>query len=505
MLLAQLTGPRASLWLLATIVILRAPGLLFGVLNIDESDLVVAARMMGEGALPYVDFVEKKPLLLYLFYAPAVLSGFEMWPMQILAILWCFATCRVVEATARAWTGRSEVGAVAAWLCALATNANVVSVNAELLMSLPAAAALLCFWRAAKERRARLYLFAGLCVALATLFKQQAGILLVAFVLFLVWRRRAACTPLAMLGAGFALPWMAAGAVYAALGHFSAFWEWNVTRNFAYGGYGVGSALARFALGLALYVALSAPLAWWLSLRASLQGEDDGRRLFALALWLSWVPVSLSGRFYAHYYLQFVPPLAILAAPRATELVTRWRGLGRAARAALLLALALPSLGYLSWGLARGALGGYPAQEPRTCEIARWIRAHTAGEARVFVWGHYTPIYYLARRLPGTRYYNTAVHVGDFDPAHLPPGFDVGPHRSEPDIAQTVEDLDARRPLLVVDTAPADIHHWSKVPLAKAPRLERYVLGRYEPVARPGGALVYRRRDVAHGVAAWLP
>jgi hypothetical protein len=125
------------------------------------------------------------------------------------------------------------------------------------------------------------------------------------------------------------------------------------------------------------------------------------------------------------------------------------------------------------------------------------LRAHTPLEAKLFVWGHFTPIYYLAERGMGTRYYNTSTHVGDFDPAHLPPGFDLSPHRSHRDIQATVQDLEVRRPEYVVDTAPADIHAWSRVPLAVVPEIASYVSSRYEEVARPAGAIVYRRRDAA--------
>lgn len=498
-MVGHLLGPRGLAWLFLAVAIVRTPGFFFGPVDIDETDAVVLARMIGEGAIPYVDFAEKKPFLFYLFYAPAVLFGFSMWPMQILALLWSFATCVVVGRAARRLANSEEAGVAGAWLAALASAGNVISVNAELMLNLPAAGALLFWVRAGRGGGRRDDLFCGLCAGVAALFKHQAGVLLIAILAALAWLwlrgRAAVLARMAAVAAGFAAPWAAVAGLYAAIGHGDAFWEWNVERNFQYSALGAGSALGRFAVGLGLYVVLSAPLSWFFAVRETPRAARDPVGLgVALALWLTWIPVSLGGRFYAHYYLQFVPPLALLAASGAANLGLRWESLGRRARAAVALALALPFLGYLAFTVARGAVGRYPCQEPRTVELARWLRENTAPDTRLFVWGHYTPIYYLARRLPGTRYHNTSVHVGDFDPAHLPRGFDLAPFVSERDVRRTLEDLERNRPAWIIDTAPADIHDWSKVPLEVVPALARYVRERYARVARPGGADVYRRR-----------
>jgi hypothetical protein len=109
------------------------------------------------------------------------------------------------------------------------------------------------------------------------------------------------------------------------------------------------------------------------------------------------------------------------------------------------------------------------------------------------VWGHYSPIYTLSGRMPGTRYVNTAVHMGNFDPEHISGPFDPAAHRSQRDIDDTLRDLQDRAPAWFVDTAPSGIHHWDLVPLSAFPDLARYLERHYVEVARPGGAAVYRR------------
>jgi hypothetical protein len=491
---------RAELALLGLLAVVRAPGFAFGPVDVDETDFLLVGRLLRAGAIPYVDVVEKKPPLSYLFYSPAALFGFHLWPVQLLALVWLWATCVVVGRAARRLSGRDDVGLVAAALCAAVSACNVLSVNAELMLNLPAACALACFARRERGGRARNDLATGLSVGAAMQFKHQAGMLLVALGLAILARRRdeplggvrARMSRLALLGTGAALPWAAAAGVYAALGHLDALWEWNVARNFLYvGGYQPGSPLARFAESTLLFAAVAAPLPWLAAARATprLLREPAGRGV-ALALWSTWAPVCLGGRFYGHYYLQFAPSLALAAAPSVAALLE-----APARRRRVALALAAPVAGFALFAVARGLLGTYPAQEPRTIAVAAWLRAHTRPDERLFVWGHYTPIYYLAERLPGTRYYNTSVHMGDFDPHHLPPGFDVTPYRSARDVANTVRDLDERRPEFVVDTAPADIHDWSRVPLARFPEIARYVEEHYERVAVVAGAPIYRRRS----------
>jgi len=484
------------------IVAVRAAGLAWGALDIDETDFLLIARMMLAGEIPYVGTVDIKPVLVYLFYAPSALSGFHMWPMQILAMGWVFATSLVVGKAAREWTGRAEAAWAGAWLACLAQTACVPAVNSETMLNLPAAGALYLFVRAERTGRLRHDLLAGVCVALASLFRHQAGILLVAFLGAFAWARAGRGRLLARTGAlllGFAIPWAAAASVYAGLGHLDAFIDWNVTRNLLYSGAGAGPALPRLLGGLALGILLAAPLQWALAIRETrglLRGpeREPVRVGLALALWLTFVPVSLGARFYGHYFIQFAPVVALFATPGALRLLDGWRTLPLARRRALALALALPVAIFLGVSWIGGILGRFPLQEPRTRELAAWISAHTSPHDRIAVWGHYSPIYVLAERLSGSRYHNTSIQIGNFDPHHLPEGFDLSPYVSERDVEILLGDLEAKKPVIFVDTAPSDIHDWARVPLRVVPRLQRYVEDHYALVARPGGSAVYQRR-----------
>ncbi len=488
------------------VILLRVPGFLFGVLNIDETDFFIIGRRVWEGAIPYVDIVDIKPPLAYLAYLPAGIGGFSLVPIQLIGVGWLLATCLVLRRAAQLWTGREDVGWFAAIAALIASSCDLPAINTESLFNLPIAGALLFFIRAEKEGRRRDDLFSGVLISIATMFKHQAGIALLAITCVLLisglrsrWMKMTAdgsARPLRRLGwlwIGSLVPWLAVVAFYWRIGHLRELYEWNVERNFLYLGQGSGSPWPRLAVALAWSVVGAAPLIWLLAAKESVQRPDAIRLSLVLSLWLTWVPVSLGGRFYGHYFLQFAPPLALLAAPSLAALYERRRLLRAPVRVVLWAALLLPLLGHWIAPFVLFAMRGLPGQDAKTRELARWIAANTSNDARLFIWGHYTPIYFLSKRLPGTRYVTTSVHMGNFDPHHLPPNFDARAHRSERDVAATLVDLKTKRPDFVIDTAPADIHDWSKVPLSAFPEILQYVQTHYAVVAHPAGAAVYRR------------
>lgn len=498
-----LWGRRALLWLAGAILVLRSAGLAVGLVNLDECDFWLFGRMLREGAVPYVGIADIKPPLTYLAYLAADLAALHHRAVAVpsLGVAAVLATALLLRAAAVRWTGDPRTGWAAAWLSLAAGLCEAPSVNSEVLMNVPAAAALWALARAEREERPGLDLAAGVLAALATLVKLQAGILLVAMAGALVWpgdaaRRRRGPRRAALVALGYGLTWAIAAAACAAGGFLDGAYDWVVRRNvFQISSahvFALGNVLPSIAAALA-----AASLAWGLALAQARRPGDGFQRALVVLLALTVVPVAIGRRFYEHYFLQFVPPLALLGAPRLVALADGWSALPRARRAAIAAVALLAPLGYLGFTVGRAVAGGYAGQEPRARAIAAWLREHTAPEERVFLWGDYSAIYCLADRLPGTRYMRTAPHVGDFDPLHLPPGFDFRPYRSERDVAAALADLEANAPAIVVDSAAADVHHWSLFPLRDVPELARYVEERYRPIGRPAGAVVYRRRGAA--------
>ncbi|HEX9575106.1 MAG TPA: glycosyltransferase family 39 protein [Myxococcales bacterium] len=489
---------RSAAGLFLAAVALRSASFLFDILNIDEVHFGLLGRSILDGGLPYVDAIDIKPPLTYLaFTAGGLFGGVSLLPVHLLGVPWLVATCLVLREAARRWTGSEDAGWGAAWIALLANLCEVPSVSAELLMNLPVALALLCAVRA-EEERPRFDLLCGLCIGVASLFKHQAAMLGVGLGIALLWRGRNRAIRATLLLAGFLAPWAGTVAFYAAAGHLHEFASWVFLRNLLYAEKsGAGPALPRFALATLLCVGVAA-LPWVLAaqetLRRSESAREPMRTAVLISLWLTWLPVSAGGRFYEHYYLQFAPMLALAAAPRMAALLGRWRELPRVRRAAVTAGCCIPAAVYLAFTLAKGASGGFPGQDEKVVDVSRWLAANSRPDQRIFVWGDATSVYYLAQRAPGTRYLNCAVQVGNFDPSHLPRGFDIASHVSAPDVQATIADLERNRVGLVVDTSSAAIHHWDRLPLSGVAALASYVAAHYRLVATPGGVRVYARR-----------
>src|SRR5207247_6163718 len=104
--------------------------------------------------------------------------------------------------------------------------------------------------------------------------------------------------------------------------------------------------------------------------------------LFGLLI-ASGIGAAAGARFYPHYYVQLVPPLALLAAPYYARLWSRtmqppcW--LLRPRVSCAWLALTVIAFSIKQWtGL---------AQQRRPSEVGRYLSTHSAPDDRIFVWG----------------------------------------------------------------------------------------------------------------------
>src|SRR5712692_5808169 len=117
--------------------------------------------------------------------------------------------------------------------------------------------------------------------------------------------------------------------------------------------------------------------------------------LFGL-LAASAIGVAVGARFYPHYYIQLVPPLALLAAPHYARLwsertkLPHW--LWRVAASYAWLAFMVVAFSISHW------LGLAARRQPS--EAGRYLFAHSKPQDRVFIWGQAPKIYLHARRRP---------------------------------------------------------------------------------------------------------
>ena len=205
------------------------------VIQVDEEFYFVTARAIADGALPYVDIWDRKPIGLFLLYLPAAALPWRWGVLayQLMAFASAVATAWLVARLAdrAGWARGGTAAAVAyiVWLDLLGGVGGQAPVFFNLLMAGAGTLAL------SDRRRAGIAALA--LVGLALQVKYSVVFEGVALGLYLLWRHwrgwAAALAEGTLLVAVALLPTVAAFGVYAAAGQAPAFVFANFTSIFA--------------------------------------------------------------------------------------------------------------------------------------------------------------------------------------------------------------------------------------------------------------------------------
>jgi hypothetical protein len=322
---------------------------------------------------------------------------------------------------------------------------------------------------------------AGAAVAIATLAKQTGAATLLP-VLYLVWRARGRRGITDALG-GFGVP---LALVALALGPGQLLY-WTVLGNGSYVNVKTASTfvVSSFVLMSLGWVACNLPIVWRLPVawRDRRDRVRDGLTDHDLWLWLfsAVISVMIGLRFFGHYYLQLVPPLALLTAGALS------RGSRRIAIGTVVFA-AVTAVGFSAAGYFMRPFD----LEPNYQSVSKYLAAHVNRDDRVLVWGSVPEIYWASGTRPATRFVTTNGFLGGSNPGR--PAEDAAPEETSPAVWDWFfEDLTAHPPRYILDTAPAQIRGSQWTPINHFPRLEAVVRTQYSYVTSIDGITVYER------------
>ena len=135
--------------------------------------------------------------------------------------------------------------------------------------------------------------------------------------------------------------------------------------------------------------------------------------------------------------------------------------------------------------------------DPDYDTVGRAAAAETGPLESIWVWGNVPQIYYSAERMPGVRFtfcnYLTGLSPGTR--SEYAPSVDPRKNAVTSAWALVIEDLEQRRPTLVLDTAAADMKFYGKFPVASFPPLQSYLTAHYRAEKQVSGVVFYRRVD----------
>jgi hypothetical protein len=200
------------------------------------------------------------------------------------------------------------------------------------------------------------------------------------------------------------------------------------------------------------------------------------------------IAVALGLRFFPHYYLQVLPPLALLAT-RGLDAVSRAR------RPGVLFVVGLLAAVSTTYFLVPAFTQGDNRDTTIALAVARYVAHHTASDQRVLVWGQAPEVYWASDRRPSTRFATTGFVTGAS--GGRPPSR-VGSRYAVPGATDDFySDLRRSPPALIADMSTADQRHAHYYPPARFPRFEHFLeAGGWHRVAVVDGVEILRP---AHG------
>ncbi|MDP9003620.1 MAG: glycosyltransferase family 39 protein [Verrucomicrobiota bacterium] len=465
----------------------------------DEAVYSVVANEIVDGGRPYVDAVERKPPLLFWTYAAVfALAGKYNWmALHLVALGWTLATMAGLYVIGRRLFDR-ETSLIAAFFYSVFqpwATANNLALNGELLMNLPIVWALALALAPGKSRVRPELLAAGVLFAAGFLLKQPAAIAAIPVGIYLLLPSYRASRHLnrgdsviqaAILTAGFLAVLGAVAAQLHQQGILREAFYWTFTNHSI--PYVFWSAGFLYTLA---FIGACFPVVWGagMALRDK-EGLWAGKRAERTALLgllaASALGVAAGARFYPHYYIQLVPPLALLAAPLYMQL---WRGRTDKARRWMLPVLsAWLAIVVIGFSISHWL---FLARHREPLETARYLLEHSRPNDRVFIWGRSAADVYLhARRRPACRYVLTFPLTGFVFGGELP-GRDTR-DRIVPGAWSNLEaDFRQHPPVYIAD-------HYAEpnaqYPVCDFPILAKLLAEQYEPVAQTAQGIVYRIR-----------
>jgi len=394
----------------------------------DEGEYAYIAQQWLEGDVPYKDSFDQKPPGVFLAYAvlirvfgtrPASLHwGAQVYTLGTLTLLWLLGRALFSP----------PAGLVAAVLGGFLTaNHSMLgnAANTETFMLLSLSGAMWACLRALHDDSPRWSLVCGAFSASAVLFKQPALINLVfAFLLLLgLTRRRWLHTSCGLIGAAAVLSPVIV--YFISVGAWREFYDCTIGHNLAYAGRVPLRLYPHYCWGSFRSML---PSTWPILLLAGFgmamglaRPGPDGppariarKKMWIIGAWLvfSFMGVAMGGYFREHYFMQAIPPVALLAGFGASRIAlpASLSVLGRSLPLSIAGAVVLYGVTTAPWYYLPGSAdekcriiyGRNPFVE--SLAVGSFLVSHSKPDETVFVFGSEPQILYYAKRRSASRY-----------------------------------------------------------------------------------------------------
>jgi 4-amino-4-deoxy-L-arabinose transferase-like glycosyltransferase len=456
----------------------------------DEGTYATIAQGVLRGELPYRDYFDHKPPLIYLWYALSfVLFGESIIAPRIAAsLVWSGTTVIVYLVAAQIFSARA--GMTAALLFALSSGVVMLQANAntEVFMILPATLCLYSATRVLQGAGGWWLLALGVAGGLSVLTKQVAfvGVMAAAgFVVVHAFRvdgARHAARAAAIISFGALVVTGIVLAPFILRGAFDDFMYATWTYNRVYALQIPLENRIRFEIdGMKFFVIVAAPFALLGTvglIRAAWLGRRKDVTLLMIWIGAAYAGVVLSGRAFPHYYVGLLPALAVLGGHGIPDASIARRLMLPVLCVAILVSALLNTTVYSQPTPEAKHTARFPNVQPEMQNASRAVALRiaelTSPDEAIFEYGRETQLYFYAARRPAARFIYDRPFV--LDP---------------PTLEETMLDLAEDPPALIIDTASARDLALGRQPSLPA-AVRAFLAAEYEFVERLEFADIYR-------------
>lgn len=450
-------------------ILIFAPFMRFDLLHVDTAGYILGAKIVLHGGIPYVDFWENRPPLVYYLYALTLgLCGEDNYrAINVVTLCFCLMSTAALYFIARKITSRLTAAVLAFFyplVSSLIMCRDAVNPNTEMYMEPFSLAAVLIGLSCLIRKKSAPLLLAGMAVAFSTGFKQPSGVILAVLIagMFIKYGHekdwKNAVVGSGYLIAGFAGVWLIIAGYFFIHRALWGLWFQGFEFNFFYSRFISKkeiffTLLSIYSFLTCTYPALFIPYFFgfgWIiySVSArSISWRDRFMYIFVL-LWhaADTAGVSVGGLFFHHYFVQWIPSfLLIICIPlydmfRLIRPARRWLLSGACfiCGAAVLyqvctsrnMTLAQNDWDYHSpfyyfsyvreWHRIFGdAFYRYPFHYrpqsfPAITELVKIIKDTVPADQPVFVWGYKPELYLLSRRTIAAGFFYPGFIAGTF-------------------------------------------------------------------------------------------
>ncbi|MDH4127187.1 MAG: glycosyltransferase family 39 protein [Spirochaetota bacterium] len=518
-LLNWLKDEKKLVWLIIlSTIALRIPTLCIEIFNGDEANFGTTAMVILNGGIPYVDFLEKKPPLIYYIYA----FTFKIFTTDIrfvhfVTLLFVFGTEYFLFKTISMCFNK-KAGLLAALFYGLFsiafTEPDMWAANTEILMNFPLTISIYLFVRGEKRKSLISFFLSGLFLMLGTMIKHQGGILYILFIVMLIYYGRSKGRNQLIKDffqrgiiffIGSLIPIILIIIYFNYKDSLKELYLWNIFYNFSY----ITESpdlIDSIAKGLSMTFAfiLSCLILWILAFyfyRKRNEIENFPKDIFFLFLvWLLvTIPaVSVGSRFFGHYYILFYPSICVLGGLGAWHFLNQIEKHSKSTKKLFLIGLVLTPIFFEIFGISRLILGrGYQAVHPSIKEVGSVIQKESKPDDKIFAWGQFPYAYYYSKRLPASKFIACEYVVPLWNDRYLKRKTYKPEYRDTYQINNMkilMEELNKNMPKLIIDVQGAKyIDNWVLYEIKLFPELNNFIKSHYKKFKTIEGIVIYKR------------